>query len=627
MAYSTSTLEADARLVSKSKDVNVPGFTLTRMWAFIDATAADALSVALDAVATYTNPQADGQTYTGTFVNSKVVADEGDDNNERYVNIIQTLILVTTVSAYTDLTNPLALQKNEIEDLFGIQTGEGDRLALEYRNLNPTSNAVCMSTVTDANVVTMATAYNNTQGTWVYADRQWDEKEDGTAVFRILCRIVAWNTWGHDSYAADITEYGNTGCSKAGVAEVDDGGDDITITKTWLRIQKADLTTAVADCHDKGKIAPTSGYTIMDVGISDNRDGSITVTQTQVKQANGVEAPTAGSIQLDDHSWEPGVTTDVLTLYQNFPRASLPNGTAATAGGDIISNIPSIQRDGLWERRVVTRVPTWTNSAGTNIVRPRTIGYNNTDMANAKYGIGATITTSSGGIPIDYLEGVRDNQAAANGYAITNIVARDNKDGSGTVGTTQTKKRSTTDFYLSKYTAQVGNQQASITDTWHDLSATNANLIKEDAWANYNDLSGSSYGSHAVLSGYKLGYCTISPTSGVDSSGDNLFDVVRLGFVPIWNYSVFGTRHDTTTEVVWKEDEITAYGSTNEPEKKRRTIYRNVFSTAALAWTYADASTDYYDSLGVQKHMGYTEYIGKTASGADQWAGYKVILA
>ena len=70
-ALRTTLLEAEARLVSISQERLTPGDVLVRQWTELDASVAESLFDARKASSLYvTDPQADGQTYEGTWVRS-----------------------------------------------------------------------------------------------------------------------------------------------------------------------------------------------------------------------------------------------------------------------------------------------------------------------------------------------------------------------------------------------------------------------------------------------------------------------------------------------------------------------------------------------------------------------------
>ena len=124
--FFTTTSEAQARLVQVLGESAVPGYKLTREWVYLDATVVDTLAVTLKSAGTYTNPKADGQTYTGTFVNSSVDAQCNIEDNDRQGRIRQTLTLVQDLDDNTDLTNAVALYKYIDEEINHLTFDTGD---------------------------------------------------------------------------------------------------------------------------------------------------------------------------------------------------------------------------------------------------------------------------------------------------------------------------------------------------------------------------------------------------------------------------------------------------------------------------------------------------------------------
>jgi len=201
----TTTAEVDARLVHKDKDRTQAGFKLIREWPWIDATVADTLSVTLDAVKSYTSPpvMADGEAYTGTFVNSRVEVIEDSRDGERAAHIRQTLVLVADGSTIAKLKALPAIvtQENEILNLFEVNTGERDLLAFKFSYLNPAHRDELM-TIADATYVSdlanVAAAHDeilagNVPATgWSYEDRKCIDEPDKTMTFIVLFRQTAW---------------------------------------------------------------------------------------------------------------------------------------------------------------------------------------------------------------------------------------------------------------------------------------------------------------------------------------------------------------------------------------------------------------------------------------------------
>jgi len=366
MALNTTTPNDQAKLIHRDQDVNSNGFTLKRMWDFIDATVADTLVDTRVASSPVSNPQADGQTYTGTFVIAKVFAKEADglsdDNNERYVNIEETNIKVSAPADASTLASlePIIQQGNEIITGFSWEDGEEDDLRYIYKNVNPTSRATLMA-ISDADLVS-----NISGAGWTYIDREFTEEENNTGTFVVFFKKETWTN-------------------------------------------------------------------------------------------------------------ETGTTPDQT------------------------------------------------------IARTRTIGLGNYDPQNDKSGVNRTKTTRSEGIPIADLEEIRDNQVAESGYAINRIQAIDNKNGSGTIGTRQVKKRATTDQFVVGFTSEQGVQAESQTVTWHDLSETDADTVYNDAITNEDDMTGATPASPAS---HVLRSVTKPIKEGIDSAGKQLFGVRRTTYKP-----------------------------------------------------------------------------------------------
>lgn len=197
--YSQTTAEADARLIGytgspdKASDATDAGAVLRRGWFYLAGQAASGntvqeLIVALQGVATYTDPKANNKPYTGTWVNSEVQS--SDENSEgtsdRATHILQTLtrVLSPTTAAHLGDISPKILQTNEILDIFAVNEGERDLVALSWENINPSSRSSLMA-LADADLENIANSYITSCS---YDQRKWEEQTNKTGVFSILCR-------------------------------------------------------------------------------------------------------------------------------------------------------------------------------------------------------------------------------------------------------------------------------------------------------------------------------------------------------------------------------------------------------------------------------------------------------
>jgi len=239
------------------------GRTLTRVLDDMDPLKADDFVALLIAESTFTNPRADKQAYTGTYVNSSV---DARGTATRAVSITHTLMLVSapTNSATLAALASLQLDKNEILDVFSLVTGEKDTRALQWKHINPSQSATLLAISDEALVSQFASGY-------LYVDRVFKEEEDGTASFSILFQKAAWDAWSGENIASwTFLAYSNRGRDRA------------SLQKTWTGIAIADAQTAV-DAVTTNTNFVTSGYAVTDAYFTDNEDESVNVVQAQTQ--------------------------------------------------------------------------------------------------------------------------------------------------------------------------------------------------------------------------------------------------------------------------------------------------------------------------------------------------------
>lgn len=191
MALLTTLPEGKARLVpGRTVTPTIAGDKLLRRWEYVDATYSDTLVTALKAIATVVDPEADGQTYTGTYAVGSVTAQAQGD---RSVTITQELTLINAITSTIgtlQALSPLKEYDNEILQAFSIQDGEADRISWTYKNIDPTDRAIAMA-YSDANLETTLGA-----NAGEYLARKFTVEEDGTGTFVIITEGHAWDsTW------------------------------------------------------------------------------------------------------------------------------------------------------------------------------------------------------------------------------------------------------------------------------------------------------------------------------------------------------------------------------------------------------------------------------------------------
>jgi hypothetical protein len=136
--------------------------------------------------------------YAGTFAATHVA--QRDDGGKQWV--VETLRLLHAVGATSALAKtslsaltPLATREEAIVRPFGFTSGTKWDYALIWYDMNPTARTGC-EVITAADLVATATALRSSWTGITYADRKFQEQEDGTAVFIVLFQKVSWlNRW------------------------------------------------------------------------------------------------------------------------------------------------------------------------------------------------------------------------------------------------------------------------------------------------------------------------------------------------------------------------------------------------------------------------------------------------
>jgi hypothetical protein len=206
MANYTELTEAKARLVDRTKTLSIAGDSLTRSWEKIDATVADTLVSAVTG-STVTNPEADGQTYTGTFARNTITAKGQDD---RSVIVLEDLTLINTVTATIGTLQALSPTKtydNEILNNWGINEGELDTVLWQYKNMNPSDaqRIICLG-YSDSDIeATLGLAAGS------YQKRRFDIQEDNTATFTIASEEPTWSSASWATQKKEMQESNSNG--------------------------------------------------------------------------------------------------------------------------------------------------------------------------------------------------------------------------------------------------------------------------------------------------------------------------------------------------------------------------------------------------------------------------------
>lgn len=475
----TTTTEAEARLIRKDKIVAENGFALTRGWPFLDNQTADTLSTILDAVATYSNPKANNQTYTGTFVNSKVELIEGPlDSDDRADRIEQTLILVSAIpadqggqesaDALATLT-PQITQENEILQPFALTTGEEDTVAFIYSNINPASRNNCIA-IPDADLVSQIADANTSGITWTYVTRKFEQLKDNTGRFTLLFRAVGWNAW--DESSPNLTEKQN------------EGTEHEQLVETWFRVQNSDLATIESEIYNND-----TDYNVMRVNIRENADGSLRIQRTQWHEAQGasgseLEADTTDT--LDKFALQTGTIQRVIIVNEALKDKATAYLTldSGKTGYTLIKTEEQFRKgDGLWDvYRTYEKVTwlAWDHDSGaadeTEYIRA---GSDDAESnGSEREGIIKTwhgIQNGDEATGMAALRGGTGNFAPTAGHIVTDASVRDNQNGSLTFTQTQRKQIDNKDQDREQHTNPLGFEDGKlefITTLYDDFTKT-----------------------------------------------------------------------------------------------------------------------------------------------------------
>ena len=336
MSLNTTIPEASARLVNISGIPTEPGFKLIRKWPFIDATYADGLVTGLlNGSATVSNPQADEQTYTGTFVIGEV---KGIGQDDRSVEITQELTKVTSVTELSVLAGltPIKQGLKNVDHPFGDAGGYSTNESLSntrgliYTYKFLTGFAV-INALTDANFQSLC---NSEDSSMQFVDKQLVEMEDHTLTLKLAFRRVIRRTYS--ASAPDFVEYSD---EKNAVYT--------TARRHWLGYRDADEETIITALRSGGAADNVTDYISVGVDVTDNDDGSKNYTQVLKYARAWPTSPLSTTTPFGADYTEPlnvnGYGEGTRYYYLSYKFATLAAlitaqndiVTAATAGDEI----------------------------------------------------------------------------------------------------------------------------------------------------------------------------------------------------------------------------------------------------------------------------------------------------
>ena len=394
----------------------------------------------------------EGNRHEGEWVCASVFYD--NDNSKILVQVLE---LVTTIDKIKDLSGMdyLLTSENEILTPFGIVSGEKDYQAYVFKNLKTTSRAQCEE-FSDAELVA-----NLPGAGWTYVDRKFQVEENNTGTFTVIFQKVQWNAWGHDDYAADTIEYPNAGTKN----------EKENLRKTWKAIQKADLSTAIQDCREGSNVPAPSGYVITDAGVTDNRDGSITLTQVCRKQVNNRDLDDTRKIR--PHGWKTGTLLVKTTAYEDFYAADIDSATSGESvpAGYVLSAIDHREAGGLQSRHYIYEKATWVGTWTTN-KKKTGVQYEGKESELQ--------THTAKGLPKDGIDTLFESVGADTGYCLLSKVLQEGGYGEQVINRRQQKLNdgtSSSDALVIVVHVSLGDQSPLCKRQWYRRSEAAKNIL------------------------------------------------------------------------------------------------------------------------------------------------------
>jgi hypothetical protein len=332
MAKLTALTESLARLSKDQVDpfVTTTDRQITRFWLNVDATYSDDLLASAALLGSIvTDPQADGQTFTGTWVVSEMY---GDEENDRSVTIVQKLTKVTAITGETgeaclaQLPTPnVTPGVREVADFGQLKTGKVELRILRYIHLKPdaTTREKLLVTITDAewNVVLNAILAGLT-----IESRKWEvePKGDWTGTLTIAAKL---NTWDGSSAVAN----GHTTQMSGRQTQTLTGdvfGHQYEVTRQYPGIPTASVEAEARTLRDDsgGTLHIEEGATFRaeDVLIQygANGESTITVRKTQETDTLGNPSDVTASVAVALFKDADTLPRAVTLYWPNLPQAT-----------------------------------------------------------------------------------------------------------------------------------------------------------------------------------------------------------------------------------------------------------------------------------------------------------------
>jgi len=542
------------------------GATRTRTWSGFDK--AD-LVVIRDAL-----KEDDGG--IGNEANFHVTGIQITDNQDGSLTFVQSQIKKVEEASGADADGNLGGMKKK--DPHGFQPGTFNTFASIYRNFSEAE----LTALTD----TAPTGY-------VHISTDPDIQSSGlfTRVYRY--EKIVWLAWGHDAYAHDfIRGYSNA----RGTGDEADGSKRDQFGKVWYGIRRADVDLAAQDCRKGTNTPPETNYVIIGVNISDNHDGSVTVEQVQRRR---VEEDQAGAEVMKAHGIWTGLMNRIVTLYDDFLAKDLPDGDVIDLADPddndyhVVSNVPRIKGNGLWQRIVVSEYPQWTKDWEDKILMSQRNagGYAKTEQRVVE------------GVDEDDRDTVfaaAQSPDDATTQVVTGVTLREGANGERKIA--QDTARVYTgvtddDAEVIDISPAVGSRPAQMTRVWRRRTLAARNTLKAAA-----SIARSSYTHESIAySHYRL----------IETDhGDGAYTLTQVLRVAGSSSTVIGGAFYTDRVTLIYADTRTIRTSASQLYSEAAyAVWGKLFNSASAAWAFADNSTTHYDENGTAVRDSYVKEV------------------
>ena len=333
---------SDADVFTQEGDPAVAGFKMVRGWHYINPYSLDTLFNALNGIEAYdSGVKGNTDNYSGKFIVSRVRSAEQPD---RTYDLIQELTKVTSVDSLGDLVNPLIDREKEIIHPFGEGTGVGRGIVYRYINLDPASDTKCM-VFTDTQLVGQMTQNDS----FIHVARKTTTEDDRTMTFWVLAQRKQRIAWGDTVYL-----------NPDHIEDENNGRDGVIRSKSWFGIDNDCYEAVNARLNDTSDI--DTNYSLLNVRVRDNDDGSDDWVQTIIKRLNDTRTD---SEIVATHSLEHTALQSKHFDFNNY--RVVPPASTIGVGWKFVARTIGMNPNGLFRVNEVHEKPDPSNAVSSGV--------------------------------------------------------------------------------------------------------------------------------------------------------------------------------------------------------------------------------------------------------------------